>query len=763
MAYQFPTGSSGKRQWAVEQMGGVDFAHHPLAVSESRSPDALNMICDANGQPVCRYGYELVKEFAGRINGIYGVDDPGGSYTLVHHGTKISLWENDGTITELYDGCSDDKSVAAVVENKWYFFDGVKALVYGEYPILDEAGDDTGETEFLLKTLEEAAYIPTTTIGRTVGKRDGNGLEAVNMATRRRKNTFLCPEGSIENVLYLDTAPILEDGVKVRQLMDDGNWVLIDAENYTVNANDGYVYLKETTATPVTGMDNYEVEFAVKYLGAKKGSKVFIRGGTANDFPAGEEIRQGNYDTTSYPFRLKYLDQSAAPSIRIQILKAKEVNGTELSFSLADVPENTWEDSRVYIPNFTPSGSGHGEGWLDFYYRWRQDGGDLVVDFCDPIQAYTEGYVYDAWRKIEFTYQTPDEEYLDVVNHCTIVQKYGYGGNADRLFISGNEYKKNFDWYSAYHDPTYWPDLNYTKLGDEDTAIMGYSWLADGSLAVHKEWNGQDSSIYIRTSAMLNDEVVFPIQQGAVGVGVISKRGFGYLNNEPLAFSATGVFATSPLENVAVDERYAAYRSGFINPKLLAEGGLDQAEAVVFRGKYYLALNGHVYVADGNRKSYVEKGQDYSFEWFYWENVPVRVWWVREDELYFGTEDGKVCKFNQGYFDLEEPIVSYWKTPILDFGTELYYKKIKNVAAVSPPYLHSKVNIRYFDQRTERQAKAKDLQTDEFRVFPLNTPSNYKAKKALQFQLELSGNAGEPFGIYGIHILYSIGGKYKGV
>ena len=119
MAYQFPTESSGKRQWAVEQMGGVDFAHHPLAVSESRSPDALNMICDANGQPVCRYGYELVKEFAGRINGIYGVDDPGGSYTLVHHGTKISLWENDGTITELYDGCSDDKSVAAVVENKW--------------------------------------------------------------------------------------------------------------------------------------------------------------------------------------------------------------------------------------------------------------------------------------------------------------------------------------------------------------------------------------------------------------------------------------------------------------------------------------------------------------------------------------------------------------------------------------------------------------------------------------------------------------------
>jgi hypothetical protein len=111
------------------------------------------------------------------------------------------------------------------------------------------------------------------------------------------------------------------------------------------------------------------------------------------------------------------------------------------------------------------------------------------------------------------------------IGKCSIVTKFGYY-NDNRFFLSGNPEHRNMDFMSAVDDPTYFPNTCWTKIGSDLTAIQGY--LHYGSeLAIIKEDNNQDATIYMR-SAVLTEEndIIFPVQQGAQGVGAISKWAF---------------------------------------------------------------------------------------------------------------------------------------------------------------------------------------------------------------------------------------------
>jgi hypothetical protein len=105
-------------------------------------------------------------------------------------------------------------------------------------------------------------------------------------------------------------------------------------------------------------------------------------------------------------------------------------------------------------------------------------------------------------------------------------------------------------------------------------------------------------------------------------------------------------------------ERYARERSRTINAKL-KEFDLSQAKAIVYDNKYYLAVGGEnneVYVADARYK-YNTEGDlygAYSYEWFRFTGIPVSTWFLWQNELWFGTEDGWLCKFHDGFTDIYE-------------------------------------------------------------------------------------------------------------
>ena len=373
------------------------------------------------------------------------------------------------------------------------------------------------------------------------------------------------------------------------------------------------------------------------------------------------------------------------------------------------------------------------------------------------------------------------EGYAERVGHCSIVTAYGAGGS-DRLVISGNPDYPNRDWISGLNDPSYFPDLGYATVGTEGVAILGYCRLGS-TLAIVKEDNGQDSTVYFRTASVADDgAVTFPITQALSGVGAASAGSFANLLDEPLLLSGTGIYAITA--NYLTGDRVGQNRSFFINARLLEED-LRSAEAVSRRGMYLLSFpNGHVYVLDGRQnKTYrSESLGDFIYEGYYWEHVPARCWlnWHRpaaqageREALFFGTADGRICRFSTDLEDLSrfsddgEPIDAVWATKMDDDGDATILKTmLKRGGAVTlKPYSRSSAEVCL---RTDRDAADVPIRTGAVDIFSwedidfsrFTFDSNdgareiffqTKVKKYKRLQILIRNRkVNEGFGVYGI-------------
>ena len=164
--------------------------------------------------------------------------------------------------------------------------------------------------------------------------------------------------------------------------------------------------------------------------------------------------------------------------------------------------------------------------------------------------------------EITFAVEQEEDKTADLINKCSIAIQYGYNGATDRAFVSGNPDAVNFHYWSDINDPCFFPALNYAYLGQDSSAIMGYSIIGD-ALAVHKEDNEQDQTIFLVRGSY--DEVNgynFAISGSVAGVGAISKHCFKRLGTEPMFLSRQGVYALTTQYLTA--EKYAQVRSWFI-------------------------------------------------------------------------------------------------------------------------------------------------------------------------------------------------------
>ena len=408
-----------------------------------------------------------------------------------------------------------------------------------------------------------------------------------------------------------------------------------------------------------------------------------------------------------------------------------------------------------------------------------------IVTFNTAPGASPATFVDNVEITFSADYGEKDAEFTkDIINKCSIAVQYGYGGATDRVFVSGNPEAKNFQYWSDINDPCYFPGLNYAYLGQDSSAIVGYS-LIGNALAVHKEDNEQDQTIFLVTGSY--DETNgyrFAISSSVAGVGAISKYAFQRLGTEPLFLSRQGVFAVTTQYFTA--ERYAQNRSYFIDERLTKEPDLSEAVAKEYNGKYYLAVNGHVYVADGRQKEYEKNApqSEYQYEWYYLTNINARIWWEYDGRLFFGDIDGKVKRFmlasedtaqHNAYNDDGAPIVAYWNTPIFVFDYISRKKTLKGFWVMQAPFRRSSVNIYYKLKGELKQKKHSTMDIFNFNDIdftrfafttddsPMIIATNAKAKKfmMIQFRIE-NGVIGEGFGFYEMEATYTIAGKYKG-
>ena len=272
------------------------------------------------------------------------------------------------------------------------------------------------------------------------------------------------------------------------------------------------------------------------------------------------------------------------------------------------------------------------------------------------------------------------EGYAERIGHCDTGILFGVNGASDRLFLSGNPQLPNWDWYSAQNDPGYWPEGAYSVLGQADSAIMGYS-IVSSRLAAHKDSRENDRSVVVRQGDLVENKPAFPIVNTLQGEGAAGKWAFGYLANEPLFLTRLGVYAVTSQD--ITGEKVANLRSFYLNGRLLAEAGLEEAFAFVYRDMYWLCLNGRAYILDGLQATQSDRSAPYStrqYAGFYCTGIPARVLWEQEGALWFGTADGRVCRFASdaaaldSYNDDGAAIAARWRTPDL-FGQNFYRNK----------------------------------------------------------------------------------------
>ncbi len=675
---------------------GVDFSKDASMVDDRRSPDAENIISDLDGFPEKRVGWRVLKNFEGRINGIFTFGDMHNPSTVVHAGDAIYKVQN-GETTQIYSGCADARSCGKYFKGKLCILTGSEFLVFdGEKCI--RAGES------------EEMYAPITHIQRETVKTGGSSEDPRN------------------NRIYEDWEDegIWPDGV------ERGS----SPENVKINLVSG----KRTNTFEWDGSGNpMFVLDATIALGTRIVMRCITTGQTLFDVVFSEDPHylDGVYHATS--------------------------SLTEESKKLIDYRTVSASFLKCYL-------------WLG---NSKKNNCGYII--CTPKISELTGYTHTTGVdnfSIEFTHTV--EGYAERIDRCRFMDVF-----ENRVFFSGNPDYPNVDWYSGVNDPLFVPDINYTEIGLDSSEIMGY--LRTGNEQAILKSDGDGSTIYMRRYQTLSDgSVIFPVTQGISGLGAVSRSMTTFLD-DPVYLTRNGVYAIA-LQDIS-SERALNIRSTRVNGKLLLEKNLEEVVMCEWEGYLLVCVNGRCFVADAAQKSYSgNKTGTFEYEWYYWTNIPARVFGEGEGVLYFGTEDGRLCRFNndltdgrggllsRAYSDDGAAICARWSTPLSDDGDFMRLKTMvkKGSGVFLKTYNRSGVSVCIrTDVEFEREIKNKsagifNFEDIDFSDFTFNTspytvvPFNSKVKKYKAIQIICKNEKlNHAFGIGGITRKYFYGKTHK--
>lgn len=334
--------------------------------------------------------------------------------------------------------------------------------------------------------------------------------------------------------------------------------------------------------------------------------------------------------------------------------------------------------------------------------------------------------------------------YPEKIKNCTF--SIGFGGSNDtRTFISGNPNMAEYVYRSGLQDPTYWPENGYYKFAEK---VMGFSKQYD--YLIVERLSGKHQVKYTVDST---GNVSFPSKPINDEVGTIARGSIQIISNNPVSLSKDGVYAITATN--IIDERNVVHISRNIDRKLLLETGLDQAISIDYDKKYWLALNGNIYILDYTQKTQVSP---YG-EWYIYNHIPASCFLEMGGYLYFGSStDGIVYKFAKdtnnanSFNDDGVPISAYWKSKALTFNADEMKKYIDSIFLGINPSGATSVDLSYeSDKKTAQIASNQEIKFNLFNFntldftnltfyysqFPQVFKRKVKAKKVISFQLIL--------------------------
>ncbi|MEA4816707.1 MAG: hypothetical protein VB120_07615 [Lachnospiraceae bacterium] len=721
MRFNLP-GSVSRNVLVIDNFRGVDLHNSPANIDMSRSPYAPNMIRDVPGKVRKRMGYALSLEYEGKINGVFYLGDK----RIVHAGEKLFESElgSANPAKEVYDGMADQISKAWQINSKLYIMDGKNYIVYGEFenPDYEDSMPVSEKKIYTAKPVSETAYVPTIVISRSPTG-GGTTLEPINLLQSKWTESFL-GEASVEEY-QLTTDELDQTPVTARKLNSSGDWVdLTENTHFSVNRQTGTItFLTAPGESPVAGQDNVEITAS-----KKRGEKEYVSFRFAGD---GQESL--------------FSVSAEEPTSSTPIVKQMDSQG-----------------------NFTTLSSS-----TDYTY----DAESMTVSFTLAPPLPPDGYE----SNIEISVEVYKNSYISRINKCSVSVLYGVNGESNRIFATGNPDFINRDFYSQMDDPTYFGDIWYCTLGQDEGGITGYG-IINNYLAAFKSSDKKGQNVIMRKGTLSDDTASFPVINTLKGEGAIAKNAVGYLGNESLFLTSLGIAAITS-EDIT-GEKYSQNRSFYINNSLCAEEDMENSFGFNYKDFFILSVGSKFYILDGLQKSY-EKNMPYStyqYECYVWENINARILFEEKGALCFGDENGKIYRFYQdpenpeNYNDNGSAIDAVWELP--DINGKIFYKNktFKRVEVSLASAIATGVKIfakkrGIWSEIFDGGAKARYLDFNYVNFDKLNfssdtTPRTLGGRISLRkadklcFKLENS-SLNEPFGIYAVALEYTENGNYK--
>lgn len=341
-------------------------------------------------------------------------------------------------------------------------------------------------------------------------------------------------------------------------------------------------------------------------------------------------------------------------------------------------------------------------------------------------------------------------------------------GLANNVFLGGctlPDYSSRV-WYSAVNNPLYIPDTNYVEVGSNDTRVKGLVKVGD-YLGVVKQSKSIDSSVFLIYPTSFDDETTFATKACVSGVGALSDYCFNVLGDETLFLSPRGIMAIEPSEDEASRVKDRSY---FVNGKLLEEINLERAYSFVWNGMYLLAVNNNVYVLDGNqRNSWGNQKTNLVYECYYLENVPAKVLFSYDGELWFADFSGNLCRFKSenepdAFSDNGVPVAARWATIADDDNALQYLKRLEKKGTVVSLLPEKGTTARVYIKKDEQEALSPVVESAPIPdnvVLPPSVYTKKKVKKYKRLQFIVEDITAHPFGINKIIKSYTVGNYAK--
>lgn len=390
-------------------------------------------------------------------------------------------------------------------------------------------------------------------------------------------------------------------------------------------------------------------------------------------------------------------------------------------------------------------------------YTFDATNGTVTLDTAATPNL--NGIVITAYK----TYSTD----INSIKNCRIISSFG-GLNEVKVVVGGNPNFPNYFFATATSDPTYFPYNLYNLVGTPEDPITAFAGQFN-TLIIFKQ-----NSIYSATYSINDDGVVrIPANPVNQSIGCDCPYTVQLVNNNLTWLNSKhgvcGLFSTS-VEN----ERNVRVLSTNINgtayaPGLMAEANKTTAVSADIDGRYWLCLNGNVYLWDYTIKTYAGKPEYLS--WWKFDNIkPCGFIQDGANTYYARNDEESFVEFTDVFSDYDGAINAYWYSIPFDGDGTHTEKIVKDLYIECRGQTNTTAQLKYITDYVSRYDLT-PLTARNFSLLPLSLSAfslqitkyskthhrKPNAKFTRHLQIGLFNNvAGEDLSITGMTLMFVI-------